>query len=254
MFAQPGTVLTGYIHYRMVLGVTGKALTSFGSSKEFVAAVRDTLTAHARAYEDAKILHCDVGPANIIITHDGGILIGWGFCRRLLTDDGPGSAAILLDQTKPQGRIDDLEPFLHVLSWVTLRYLDNTMNTLARATYLSKTFDEARIENGIASGGEHKELHSVGDAYILAKLTFKKTSSLSNLLREIAAVFRWRYAEIPEKERHSFTRIQNHMEQGTLLHTALELLMSVSSVAMQNLADASWLLDPLNRHLFPTVE
>jgi len=35
--------LTGHIHYRMVLGVVGRALTSFSSSKVFVSAIHDAL-------------------------------------------------------------------------------------------------------------------------------------------------------------------------------------------------------------------
>ena len=53
---------TGHIHYRMVLGVVGKALTSFSSSKELVSAIRDALIGELiycgrRSYL-IRIAHC----------------------------------------------------------------------------------------------------------------------------------------------------------------------------------------------------
>ena len=52
----------------------------------------DLSTAHAAAYSQAKVLHCDISIGNIIITKAGrGLLIDWDLC--LHTERDPGLRA-----------------------------------------------------------------------------------------------------------------------------------------------------------------
>ncbi|KAG2746623.1 hypothetical protein P692DRAFT_20679435, partial [Suillus brevipes Sb2] len=127
---------TSHIHYCMVLGVVGRELSTFRSTRELVSVVADALEAHEEAYHKAGILHRDVSVGNLIVTDDGeGLLIDWDLCRKRSTlqkrchdqtiSGGTWqfmSAALLSDPTKHQDFEDDLESFLHVLTWTSLRY------------------------------------------------------------------------------------------------------------------------------------
>ncbi|KAF9231554.1 hypothetical protein BU15DRAFT_22703, partial [Melanogaster broomeanus] len=144
------------IHYRLVLDVVGRPLTLFKSMKELVRGVLDamqgelqrdssvrwhlTLTypAHWLACEFLDLLHRDINPGIITLTDDDrGLLIDWELAktvsetgnrfthwrynsRRLQGTWQFMSAALLC---KPHALEDDIESFLHVLGWVTIKYL-----------------------------------------------------------------------------------------------------------------------------------
>ena len=103
------------------------------------------------------------------------------------------SAMILGDRSKVQGRVDDLEFFLHVLSWVGIRYVDNVMPDDDRSAHLKEVFHECAFRNNILSGGQQKRLRLSYGSYIPNTLAFKKPSPLLQLLKDIAEVFKWRY-------------------------------------------------------------
>ncbi|KAF9235367.1 hypothetical protein BU15DRAFT_78034 [Melanogaster broomeanus] len=63
--------VTPFIHYRLVLDVVGRPLTSFRCTKELVGGVLDAMKAHWFAYELLQLLHRDISPGNIILTEDG---------------------------------------------------------------------------------------------------------------------------------------------------------------------------------------
>ncbi|KAI0064490.1 hypothetical protein BV25DRAFT_1914209 [Artomyces pyxidatus] len=68
-----------YVHYRVVRRNRTIALKHFGSTRQLVGAVRDALTAHADAFNKAKVLHGDVNPGTILMdqTTRKGVLIDW---------------------------------------------------------------------------------------------------------------------------------------------------------------------------------
>jgi len=88
-------------HYRLVLDIIGRSLTTFKSSYEMVAAIRDalygeysqqnclstTLISMTLALKDAfiaGILHRDFSPGNVIIIKDCcGMLIDWDLSKPL---------------------------------------------------------------------------------------------------------------------------------------------------------------------------
>jgi len=158
------------------------------------------------------------------------------------------SAMILGDRSKVQGRVDDLESFLHVLSWVPIRYLDNTMTDQARSKHLKEVFDEVTFEDGFTLGGEQKRTRLVYGSYIPRTLAFNKPSPLLQLLKDIAEVFKWRYIEIPEDVRQRFTVGIATLIPGTPSYVAYTVDSTVHKhdSAMKKLADASWFLDTLN--------
>jgi hypothetical protein len=59
------------------------------------------------------------------------------------------SAALLLDPAKHQDFEDDLESFLHVLTWTSVRYCPSNLTAQERTTYLRTTFDEVDEKNGV---------------------------------------------------------------------------------------------------------
>jgi serine/threonine protein kinase len=92
---------TSHIHYCMVLGVVGRELSTFRSTRErggrclgrlvfrFCASLHRysfSHAAHEDAYHKAGILHRDVSVGNLIVTDDGeGLLIDWDLCRKRST-------------------------------------------------------------------------------------------------------------------------------------------------------------------------
>jgi len=160
------------------------------------------------------------------------------------------SAKILGDRNEVQGRVDDLESFLHVLSWVPIRYLDNTMTSQARSKYLKEVFDEVTFEGDVTLGGEQKRLRLRDGSYIPNTLAFKKPTPLLQLLKDIAEVFKWRYTEIPEQDRQDFAAL-TRLVAGNPEYTDLIEKSPVHKhdSAMKHLANASWLIHVLNHSL-----
>ncbi|KAG2131428.1 uncharacterized protein EDB93DRAFT_1108121 [Suillus bovinus] len=149
---------TGHVHYRMVLGVVGRELSIFRSTYELVSAVADALEAHEDAYHKAGILHRDTMGRVFSST---GICVGSAVQSKRGRHDRTGtwqfmSAALLSDPTKHQDFEDDLESFLHVLTWTAIRYCPSNLTAQERSSYLSLIFDEVQEKNGVYVGGDCK--------------------------------------------------------------------------------------------------
>ncbi|KAG2115711.1 hypothetical protein BD769DRAFT_1363258 [Suillus cothurnatus] len=222
---------TGHIHYRMVLGVVGRELSTFRSTHELVSAVADALEAHEVAYHKAGILHRDVSVGNLIVTDDGeGLLIDWDLCRKRGTiqkrrhdrtvSGGTWqfmSGALLSDPTKHQDFEDDLESFLHVLTWTSIRYCPSNLTDQERSSHLSLMFDEVHEKNGVYIGGGCKCGGLVRNTYLPSELVaFSAGSPLLDLLREINPPFAVRYQVPPSKEDfHAYETARISLENST---------------------------------------
>ncbi|KAG1763736.1 hypothetical protein EV702DRAFT_1156666 [Suillus placidus] len=236
---------TGHIHYRMVLGVVGRELSTFRSTHELASAVADALEAHEDAYNKAGILHRDVSVGNLIVTDDGeGLLIDWDLCRKRgiiqkRRHDRTGtwqfmSAALLLDPTKHQDFEDDLESFLHVLTWTSIRYCPSNLTAQERTVYLSSTFDEVHEKNNVFVGGEVKSGRLVKNTYLPSELiTFSAGSPLLDLLREISLPFAVRYQSPPsEQDVRNFEEARSAGDLSTPLW--VNILANLSVVGQYN--------------------
>lgn len=154
-FFQPhkGLPQKQHQHYRLVLETIGRPLASFRSSWEMVNAINDTMTAHQQTVEKLQIMHQDISVGNVLITEDtngklGSILVDWDLCQSLekLNDENTSikrtgtwefiSAKVLLDPTAPRTVTDDLESFLHVLTWVTILLTPTEMSPQTLAATL----------------------------------------------------------------------------------------------------------------------
>ncbi|KAF9474199.1 hypothetical protein BDN70DRAFT_842624 [Pholiota conissans] len=155
-------------HYRLVLGVVGRSLTTFKSTKELVTAVFDAIKAHDQIYK-LGILHRDISVGNILILPNGrGILIDFDLCKRVeelqsarqVERSGTWqfmSARLQMSAVPLTPKFsDDLESVLLVLIWVGLLYTPNNMSPETLTRRLDIVFDSVQTKNGFMTGGEEK--------------------------------------------------------------------------------------------------
>ncbi|KAI0044091.1 hypothetical protein FA95DRAFT_1608825 [Auriscalpium vulgare] len=132
--------LMPHVHYRLVLGIVGTALKRFSCTRDLCTAIRDAAEAHACAYELAEVLHRDISAGNILFykTADGvirGILIDWDLCKFIRKREKESrrqdwrtgtwqfmSGLRLASPAKPHTLSDDLESFVHVLTYNLVLY------------------------------------------------------------------------------------------------------------------------------------
>ncbi|KAG7085459.1 hypothetical protein E1B28_003020 [Marasmius oreades] len=207
LFAQ----LRGHCHARLVFKEIGRDLTHFDTTGEIVSAISDAMQAHQGAYQDAKIIHRDVSVGNILILADGkGVLIDWDLSKSLEQQGGPRqkqrtgtwqfmSAKLLANTSAPVHELaDDLESFYHVLVWVVLRFTPHPMAKRDLMELLQAWFDEAHARTGdVHVGGKQKGMY-FESSYIRTKSQLPE-GELRNLIVDLEAVLRIRYAEQPQK-------------------------------------------------------
>ncbi|KAF8546653.1 hypothetical protein OG21DRAFT_1501900 [Imleria badia] len=202
--------ISPYQHYQLVHRIIGRVLFKFECTKQFVTAVFDALKAHSHAFNSAKILHRDISAGNIILTDDGrGLLIDWELAK-LMKDvgirrpDRTGtwqfmSANLLQHPGKIHTLTDDLESFLHVLGWMTLRYVPaiDSYTATRRGKDLDK-FDEHYEEDGrSAEGGDAKCDALRGSSYPSPSFRPRCDTPLYVLLTELSRPFKSLYAVHP---------------------------------------------------------
>ncbi|KAF9471980.1 hypothetical protein BDN70DRAFT_938537 [Pholiota conissans] len=169
--------LRRHIHYRLVLGVVGRDLTSYRSTKELVTAMRDAMIAHDQILR-AGIIHRDISVGNILIIDNGrGILIDFDLCKlfedtkkQARASERSGTWQFMSAQLQmsevplhPE-RADDLESFLHVLTWIALLYVRHTLGASELTNTLSRVFDYTNSVGNITAGGTQKRLFLKGHA------------------------------------------------------------------------------------------
>ncbi|KAI0672142.1 hypothetical protein C8Q78DRAFT_728942 [Trametes maxima] len=130
-------------HHRLVFKEVCGSLEEFGSARDLVKVMVHALLAHAHAWESARLLHRDISSGNILICYSSGevrgILADWDLAKSAeqLADQeatqpsrsGTWQFISALRQCYPETPhrlADDLESFVHVLNWCTLKYLRHT--------------------------------------------------------------------------------------------------------------------------------
>ncbi|KAI0314641.1 hypothetical protein OF83DRAFT_1285421 [Amylostereum chailletii] len=166
-----GNMVLPHRHYRLVLDIVGRSLSTFKCTKELCVVLKDTIEAHRDAYFKADTLHRDVSPGNILITDDGhGLLIDWDlsrevsshpvFARRAYrTATWQFVSAELLSNTNnvPHELHHDLESFAHVFVYSLARYRPTGLHTVVstlKSVYDIRAGEDAN--NAKIIGGDGK--------------------------------------------------------------------------------------------------
>ncbi|KAF8972156.1 hypothetical protein BDZ97DRAFT_1650439 [Flammula alnicola] len=196
-----------HMHYRLVLGTIGTPLTQFSSTWQMVNAVKCALLAHWDAVTKANILHRDVSSGNIVMVgEEGGILIDWELCKRIgqgpataRCDDKTGtwqfiSARLLLNKAQEHKVGDDLESFVHDLTWSAIKYARNSLTAEDRTEVLMR-FDTSL--NKI--GGQRKAAMFREDSSAITHIGLER-KPLSDVLKRIYSGFGHRYGSTKYEE------------------------------------------------------
>ncbi|KIJ59740.1 hypothetical protein HYDPIDRAFT_43874 [Hydnomerulius pinastri MD-312] len=202
---------TTQTHFRVACDVPGRKLETFRSTRELVSGIlyaiegelpRITGTAptelttcvasHWRVYESARVLHRNINASNIFLTEDGGgYLVDWDLCEETISKmHAHGgtwefmSAALLQNPRKLNDFQDDLESFLHVLAWMTVRYVPSSLKSNDREAHLKFMYDESQEgEEGCKVGGWRKsqafedDTHQWSDPVYKGLVSNKKSTS-----------------------------------------------------------------------------
>lgn len=239
-----------YFHHRLALGIVGRDLSEFMSTKELVKAIMDGMKAHQSAFDEGKVLHRDLSAGNFIIVEDGGILIDWDHCADAVPSGistQPGrtgtwqfiSCRLLQDSTLVQTPEDDRESAFWVLLYCALRFSASDLSPQGRSNLLAKFDESAPAETGHVGGVHKKDLLS-------KPFTFKFTSSpINDLLEELRAVFAAAYEPEPsEAAKQALLRLV------AIDPTSVEDLQPYRwLVAAKQRADDKWLIGVLEKYL-----
>ncbi|KAJ3485962.1 hypothetical protein NLI96_g4581 [Meripilus lineatus] len=211
------------VHYRFAVEEIGRPLEDYRDAKQMVRAVYFALVAHRDAWEKADVLHRDISSGNILITEDGrrGILNDWDMCKyknEAANSQSPAfrsvrflecthyylaysiesqgtwpfmSALLLCCPEKPHQVSDDVESFVHVINWLTLRYqVDSTPEGLGRAL---RAYEECnRTDAGYDVGGTLK-LDNIRDGISGFRTTGVRPLALQFIVQDMANMCKEHY-------------------------------------------------------------
>src|SRR6266487_3170032 len=90
---------------------------------------------------------------------------------------------------------DDLESFLHVLSWVALLFMEHAWDPKRLSKCLQDVFEDSWVDaNGTAQGGKHKKYFILEREILTAGLTKPK---INTLLESLTTTLAARYESPP---------------------------------------------------------
>ncbi|EIW78334.1 hypothetical protein CONPUDRAFT_167363 [Coniophora puteana RWD-64-598 SS2] len=254
-----GILISGYVHYRLTLGVVGKRLSQFSSPSQLVSALADALEAHKGAYESAKILHRDISAGNIILSPTGeGLLIDWDHCLNM---DSPSyeeaqygisgtwefiSGRLLME---PDNEIhtlqDDLESFLHVATWTSVGGIHGKLSSEEREYYLDQIFRDKQNINGREVGGTWKHLRLINENCWGPDNWLPDHSHLLLMLRKLGSTFGLRYRKPPSDEERRKYRVAGEELRATLPELYETLYVCVYDKAMAAIQTHDWMIEVL---------
>ncbi|KAI0793313.1 hypothetical protein C8Q75DRAFT_555605 [Abortiporus biennis] len=186
-------------HYRLLIRQLGTPLEKYRDSYSLCYYICLIIYAHCLAWE-AGVLHRDISPNNILIDEEAtdreqqAFLIDWDLCRyRHELSQGRSqksrsgawaftSAPLLKFPTKQHDLPDDLESFIHVLHWFSLRFHTYNMTGdpgLLAQKVSSVYFNSRRIEGYDLGGDEKFELMRNGGVCF----TFDKKNVAPGLIK-----------------------------------------------------------------------
>ncbi|KAF9231555.1 hypothetical protein BU15DRAFT_21959, partial [Melanogaster broomeanus] len=161
------------------------------------------------------------------------------------------SAALLRKPGKHHVLGDDIESFLHVLGWATIKYVPTTdaYSGEERAIDLCLLFDTIDFHlRGAAIGGKAKALELGGGGYPPATFELKHPSPLFRLLRDLSSPFKSRYMlEPPTDEERALVEGGDGSPDTKIKR--LFVKMSQYDEDMALLETSNWLIETLEQAL-----
>ncbi|GJJ15905.1 hypothetical protein Clacol_010183 [Clathrus columnatus] len=226
-------------HHRLILKEIATPLHLFSSTKILVSAIYDAIKAHSAAFK-AGILHRDISSGNIMIYNNGGLLIDWDLSKN--TEDKNAresertgtwqfiSCRLLKDPTAAQGLTDDVESFIHVLTWVSFRYAKHNLGGGALESFLGSVFDHAYYEeDGLVRGGDNKMNYLTSPSQLME--TEFGNLLLKGLLLNITDTIATRYRRPP-------TLRDADDDEATL-----DRLLNARQKRLKKLEDSEWIIN-----------
>ncbi|GJJ09168.1 hypothetical protein Clacol_003390 [Clathrus columnatus] len=239
---NPPRRLKKHRHYRLILKEIATPLHLFPSTKILVRAIHDAIKAHRAAYFDAGILHRDISSGNIMIYNNGGLLIDWDMSKNT-QDKGARqtertgtwpfiSCRLLKDPTASQGLTDDVESFIHVITWVSFRYAKHNLPDEAVLVFLTSVFDYAWSgKDGLTKGGDTK-MNYLNFPSQLMKTEFENPL-LKMLLTKITKTISFRY------------RAEPSLEDADDDEVTLDRLLNAYKKRLGTLNNSEWIINEL---------
>ncbi|KAK7689574.1 hypothetical protein QCA50_007366 [Cerrena zonata] len=137
----------GRIHCRLVLNEIAHHMSNYDNSRQMVFIIQCAFYGHKQVWTKVGILHGDVSDNNIMVVYRGdsigGILIDWDLCKH--RDDleekkvrngnrsgtWPFISALRLQYPKKSLELsDDIESFIHVITWHALCYHKHSLSSV----------------------------------------------------------------------------------------------------------------------------
>ncbi|KAG6839089.1 hypothetical protein C0991_005920 [Blastosporella zonata] len=202
-------------HYRIALEYLPYTLDQFKTTKGLVSALRDAAQTHREAVEKADILHRDISVGNIMMKEVEGVmrgyLIDWDLSldgtKAGVENEHTGTwqflAVRLFEKTKDgavpiQNRIDDVESFFHVATWIALRHTSHGLTPQALKTILNSNFDASVHIDGRILATEARRFNMMTGA-LIRDAEFKNRG-ISAVLEGMSLTLRERYTSTREPE------------------------------------------------------
>ncbi|KAI0645047.1 hypothetical protein C8Q79DRAFT_927309 [Trametes meyenii] len=207
-------------HHRLVFKEVCTPLEDFQSAQDLIGLLYHVIVAHLFAWDTAGLLHRDISASNILIYTDGrgelcGILSDWDLSKteeQLSSQEATqpsrsGTWQFLspLRQCYPETPYrlsDDLESFVHVLSWCVLKYLQHTETCPDDATaeakeafgqWFSNIYDTEVVVGSTLKFGHTKLAIILSGTPFATILQDSPDNPLDVLLRSLALICKQHY-------------------------------------------------------------
>ncbi|OBZ73849.1 hypothetical protein A0H81_06455 [Grifola frondosa] len=210
LVGQFDKMILARIHCRLVFKEIGRSLQMYRNSNEMVFVIACAIVAHQQAWEKAGVLHRDISDGNVLI-YDGssgpvGILNDWDLARYKEELMKPAiqksrsgtwqfmSALLLMRPEKQYTLSDDLESFIHLVNWLSLKYHRHKFSDspTALASLIHKEYDECYISpDGCYDVGGESKLTRIQTG--LPPVQLSDASALATLLRSLATLLKLHY-------------------------------------------------------------
>ncbi|KAI0685723.1 hypothetical protein BC835DRAFT_495574 [Cytidiella melzeri] len=246
------------VHCRLVFEQLARPLEAYRGSLDMIVVLLNALQGHEEAWTKAGVLHRDISVDNVMLVVDQddkedanvrGILNDWDLCKYKDELEPPAtqytrcgtwafmSAVALQYPFKPNELADDLESFIHVLTYCSLRFHrhDFTNHTIGRTLNpddLIKTnrkngalsqhvwayfYQSVDHDGGLSTGGEKKLLRNQIGSPGFTFSARHVSSILVELLRKLYRLLKMHYSTIDFDELEQYRdRLVPSTSQNTI--------------------------------------